>query len=138
MPLRFWVLTAVCAMLPDADVAGFIFGIRYSDVFGHRGLSHSFFFAAVVGALAALWSRWADAEAATGPRTEWSGRSLALYFALVTVTASHPLLDALTNGGLGVALFAPSATSASSFPGGRLRSRRSAPGSSAHEGCAYC
>ncbi len=95
LPPRFWVWTAVCSMLPDADVIGFAFGIRYADVLGHRGLSHSFFFAALVGVIAA---------ALYGDRASrrWL---LALYFA--TVTASHALLDGLTDGGLGVALLAP-------------------------------
>ena len=95
LPPRFWMWTAVCAMLPDADVIGFPFGIRYADMLGHRGLSHSFFFAAVVGIVVA---------ARCGERSVRRGW-LAVYFALVT--ASHALLDALTDGGLGVALFAP-------------------------------
>ena len=53
LPARFWVWTAVCSMLPDADVIGFAYGIRYADMLGHRGLSHSFFFAAVVGVVVA-------------------------------------------------------------------------------------
>lgn len=95
LPPRFWVWSAVCSMLPDADVIGFAFGIRYADMLGHRGLSHSFFFAALVGVIVA---------ALYGGRTSrrwW----LAVYFA--TVTASHAILDGLTDGGLGVALFAP-------------------------------
>jgi inner membrane protein len=44
-PARFWWLSVFCAALPDADVAGFVFGIRYGDVLGHRGLSHSLPFA---------------------------------------------------------------------------------------------
>ena len=95
LPPRFWVWTAACSMLPDADVIGFPFGIRYADMLGHRGLSHSFFFAAVVGiVVAALYGE-------RSVRRVW----LAVYFALVT--ASHALLDALTDGGLGVALLAP-------------------------------
>ncbi len=82
-------------MLPDADVIGFAFGIRYADMLGHRGLSHSFFFAAIVGlVVAALYGE-------RSRRRAW----LAVYFA--AVTASHALLDGLTDGGLGVALFAP-------------------------------
>ncbi|HEX8709722.1 MAG TPA: metal-dependent hydrolase [Pyrinomonadaceae bacterium] len=96
---RFWVLSALCAVLPDADAAAFAFGIPYGSMFGHRGLSHSLFFALLLGLLIvplafreipALTKRW------------WS---LVFYFFLVT--ASHGLLDALTNGGLGVAFFAP-------------------------------
>lgn len=98
MPRRFWVLTAVSAMLPDIDVAGFAFGIHYSDMLGHRGITHSFMFALIVGCLATLT---AFKQGAAG----MSSGALILYFTLVT--ASHPLLDAMTNGGLGVALFAP-------------------------------
>lgn len=101
---RFWTWTAVCSMLPDADVVGFGFGIRYADMLGHRGLSHSLFFAAVVGALVAL-----TFDAGGRRRT-----MLALYFAVIT--ASHALLDALTNGGLGVALFAPFSNERYFFP----------------------
>ena len=83
------------SMLPDADVIGFAFGIRYADALGDRGLSHSFFFAAVFGVIVA---------ALYGERRErWLW--LAAYFGVVT--ASHAVLDALTDGGLGVALFAP-------------------------------
>ena len=95
LPTRFWVWTAVCSMLPDADVIGFAFGIRYADALGHRGLSHSFFFAAVVGVIVA---------ALYGER-RGKGVWLAAFFGVVT--ASHAVLDALTDGGLGVALFAP-------------------------------
>ena len=103
LPARFWAWTAVCSVLPDADVIGFAFGIRYAEMLGHRGLSHSFAFAAVVGILAAI---------AYGER-EHRAR-LAVYFAVVT--ASHALLDALTDGGLGVALFAPFSNERYFFP----------------------
>jgi len=53
MPLRFWVWTAICSMLPDIDVISFAFGIRYEDMLGHRGFTHSIFFAAMIGAVAA-------------------------------------------------------------------------------------
>ena len=29
----FWILTAVCAMIPDADVIGFSFGVPYGSMF---------------------------------------------------------------------------------------------------------
>ena len=51
LPKGFWAWTAVCAMLPDIDVIAFSLGIPYEAMFGHRGFTHSFFFAAVVGAL---------------------------------------------------------------------------------------
>lgn len=93
-PRGFWMWTAVCAMLPDADVVGFGLGIPYEDVLGHRGFSHSLAFAALVGAAAAwTWGRG---------RARW-----ALFLHFFVVTASHGFLDAFTNGGLGIAFFAP-------------------------------
>ena len=38
---RSWALLVGTALLHDADVIGFAFGIEYGDLFGHRGLSHS-------------------------------------------------------------------------------------------------
>jgi inner membrane protein len=93
---RFWVLSAACAVLPDADVLGFAFGVGYGDTFGHRGFTHSILFAALVAlAVVALFFR--------GERRRRA--ALFVYFFLVTV--SHALLDMLTDGGLGVALLSP-------------------------------
>ena len=87
------------AALPDADVIGFGFGIRYSDLLGHRGLTHSLFFALALGFLVViLFFRNLD----PGARAWWI---LVAYFFIVT--ASHGVLDAMTNGGLGVAFFSP-------------------------------
>ncbi len=95
---RFWILSVICSALPDADVAGFYFGVRYGSMFGHRGFTHSLFFAVLLGCLVAL--------SFFRQHTQGAQRvGLIIYFALVT--ASHTLLDAMTDGGLGVALFAP-------------------------------
>lgn len=93
-------------MLPDADAIGFAFGVRYGSIFGHRGLTHSIAFAVLVGFLVGTF--------AFGKQSTASRLKLVLYFALVTL--SHPLLDALTNGGLGVALFAPFSAERYFFP----------------------
>jgi inner membrane protein len=89
------LLWSALSFLPDADVIGLGFGIQYADEWGHRGASHSFVFALVVGAviggLAPLVGRPAFRTGVTA----------------VLVIASHPLLDILTNGGLGCALFWP-------------------------------
>ena len=104
LPARFWVLAMLLAVLPDADVVAFLFGVPYGATFGHRGFTHSLAFALLAGlTAAALFFR--DAE---------HKLSLALFFALAT--ASHPLLDALTNGGLGVALFSPFSDERYFFP----------------------
>ncbi len=95
-PARFWILSALCAVVPDLDVIGFGFGIHYSDMLGHRGLTHSLTFALLFGGtVAALFFR----------DERFNRRALVIYFFLVT--ASHGFFDALTNGGLGVAFFAP-------------------------------
>ena len=107
MPIRFWVLAAVCAALPDADVIGFALGIRYSDLLGHRGLTHSLFFALGIGFLVVLaFFRNID----LGSR-KWI---LVVYFFIAT--ASHGVLDAMTNGGLGIAFFAPFSNERYFFP----------------------
>jgi len=104
MPASFWWWTVICAMLPDVDVIGFSFGIQYGDMFGHRGFTHSFFFAALAGIVAATYTRKAAPPDSLGVGS-WSLGVLWVWFA--AVTASHGLLDALTNGGRGIAFFAP-------------------------------
>jgi inner membrane protein len=84
---------AILAMLPDADVVGFKLGIAYADTWGHRGATHSLMLAAIVAAIATALIRPAQRA--------WT---FAFLFAAM---ASHGLLDTLTNGGLGAALFWP-------------------------------
>jgi len=100
LPPRFWALAVISSLLPDADVVGFGLGVEYGDLLGHRGLSHSLTFALVwsLGALSLVDFQ----NIARGSRTWWM--LVALLFA---VTASHGVLDAMTDGGLGVAFFAP-------------------------------
>lgn len=99
MPLRFWFLTCFCAICPDFDVIAFAFDVPYGDMFGHRGITHSLLFAFGLGVLIVLlWFR--ETRLFTG---KWW--SLVSYF--FVVTASHSVLDAITNGGLGVAFLAP-------------------------------
>ena len=107
VPTRYWVLGAVAAALPDLDSIGFRFGIAYGDMLGHRGLTHSLLFAGVLGAAIVALAFPSGA----GPI---SRSQLWLYFFLAT--ASHGVLDAMTNGGLGVAFFAPFDNSRYFFP----------------------
>ncbi|HEU5155007.1 MAG TPA: metal-dependent hydrolase [Gemmatimonadales bacterium] len=98
VPKRCWIAGALCAVAPDLDVIGFGFGIQYGDLLGHRGLTHSVAFAAT---LAALVTFTVFRESVPG----LSRRALFAY--LFLATASHGFLDAMTDGGLGVAFFAP-------------------------------
>ncbi len=92
---QLMVAGAVAAMLPDADVVSFWLGIPYASDFGHRGATHSVVFAASLGLLAVLGRRSLRAPG-------W----LAGLFVGASAL-SHPLLDAMTNGGRGVALAWP-------------------------------
>jgi len=110
LSLRFWVWTAICAVLPDIDVIGFSLGIPYGDMLGHRGLTHSIPFAGVVGLVAARSCVTSDSLGVGS----WRLGVLWVYFA--AITASHGLLDALTNGGRGIAFLAPFSNHRFFFP----------------------
>lgn len=89
---------AALSMLPDADVVSFRIGIPYAHTFGHRGATHSLAFALSLGAVA-------SAAAMAQGQGRWAAARVG---ALVgAVVASHPVLDAMTTGGLGVALWWP-------------------------------
>jgi inner membrane protein len=96
---KFWVLGIFCAVIPDADVIGFKLGIAYESVWGHRGITHSFFFAAIL-AFVILHFFY-------GAEKRFTKRWNLLFLFFFLSTASHPVLDAMTTGGLGVAFFAP-------------------------------
>src|SRR5512138_123673 len=92
---RLLMAGAVASVLPDFDSLGLRLGIPYGHLFGHRGFSHSLLFALLLAMLAVLAHRALRASA--------SGA-----FAVILIgAASHGLLDAFTNGGLGVAFFSP-------------------------------
>ncbi|MBH1746292.1 metal-dependent hydrolase [Stenotrophomonas maltophilia] len=114
-----WLLAAgvVAAMLPDADVLAFALHIPYADAFGHRGASHSLLFAGVLAVLAAVWAFFGSGRpwsavscpprlAPTTARPTVASTVQAAAFVFICA-ASHPLLDAMTSGGLGVALAWP-------------------------------
>ena len=95
MPGRLVLAGMLCAVLPDVDVAGFIMNVPYGEVAGHRGASHSLLWAAVAGVICGLAAPWLRC-----------GRLVACLTGFLAV-ASHIVLDAATNGGLGVAAFWP-------------------------------
>ena len=108
MPERFWMTAIFCSVVPDADVIGFSFGIRYGDFFGHRGFFHSIFFAFILSfVLTAIFFR--DRKIFS---PQW-WKYVLFFFA---VGASHGILDAFTNGGLGIALLSPFDNSRYFFP----------------------
>ena len=96
---RLAVVAVLCACWPDLDLLTLAFEIRPNELLGHRGLSHSLFTAAVVALVAGVVG---FRKLGLGSRPWW--RVVAFLFG---AAASHGLLDALTTGDIGVALFAP-------------------------------
>ena len=99
------VVGILFTIIPDADVIAFNFGIPYSHTFGHRGFTHSLFFAAFVSVIFA----W--------PLSKYKKLKMApICLFLFLCMASHGVLDALTNGGLGIAFFSPFSNERYFFP----------------------
>jgi inner membrane protein len=100
VPGRFWFLAPICSAIPDADVGLHSYGVQYQDLWGHRGMTHSLAFALILSLIVVVWF-FRD----TTPRLsrQWWGL-LSFFFVL---TASHGFIDAFTDGGLGIAFFAP-------------------------------
>jgi inner membrane protein len=99
IPPRAMIIGAFLTVLPDIDVLAFRFDIPYAAPFGHRGFTHSIVFALLAAALSAALLR-----------------SRAAFPFLFLCAASHPILDAMTTGGLGVAFFAPFSNERYFFP----------------------
>ncbi len=129
IPPRLLGAGVIAAMLPDADVIAFALHIPYADAFGHRGASHSLLFAGVLAMVATLLHSFGrgrpwSAPHSSGSRRPWSAPLCQPRLAptiqaarlaptvqtavfVFVCAASHPLLDAMTSGGLGVALAWP-------------------------------
>ena len=101
-PIKITFLAILCSVIPDADVLAFKFGIPYGHMFGHRGFTHSIFFGIIFGLLVAFIFH----------------RKNQIKFALIYMLAcvSHPVLDAMTTGGKGVAFLAPFSDDRFFFP----------------------
>jgi inner membrane protein len=91
-----WLWGAFLCALPDIDFVGYRMGVPYSNIFGHRGFTHSLAFAAIMACMS--WSFF---------RGQWKRAGISLWLFFFLCTASHGLLDMMTNGGLGVAYFSP-------------------------------
>jgi len=83
------------SLVPDLDVVAFALGIPYSAPWGHRGAAHSLAFAGLCGLACAVAARVAGASA------------VRMGVVGLFVVATHGVLDTMTDGGLGIALFWP-------------------------------
>ena len=96
---RFWILSFLCPFIPDLDGIGFYLGLPLEHFFGHRGITHSVFFALVLSVvIVAVFFN---------DRGFFSKRSVLLVAYFVAITVSHGILDAVTNTTNGVAFLSP-------------------------------
>ncbi len=96
---RLLLGSLLCPVIPDLDVIAFAFGIPYGGFWGHRGFSHSLIFAVILAVIVVgLFFRKFNLA---------SKQKFFLTSYFFILTASHGIFDAFTNGGLGVAFFAP-------------------------------
>ncbi|WP_299557032.1 metal-dependent hydrolase [Seonamhaeicola sp.] len=92
--LKWLVIAAIfSAIFPDFDVVGFKFGIPYGHPLGHRGFTHSIFFA-ILWALLLMFV--------------FGRKNKLIWFLVIFLsTVSHGVLDAMTSGGRGVGFLIP-------------------------------
>lgn len=104
IPTKLLVAAGIAAIIPDADVIAFKFGITYGDPFGHRGFTHSISFALLLGLIASFCSDY------------FKSSKLVAFLMIFIGACSHGVLDALTDGGQGVAFFWPLTSERYFFP----------------------
>lgn len=96
---EIFLLSLIFSVLPDFDGIGYYLGIPYEHFLGHRGFSHSIFFvliAALFFTSFTINNKYIQAK-----------QSRLLFLNFFIIGLSHIFLDAMTDGGLGVALFSP-------------------------------
>jgi len=101
---RLVIFGFVSSILPDLDVIAFRLGVAYQSPWGHRGFSHSIVFALIFSLLAVIFYKKLKAT-----------RSMTFIVTFISMI-SHGFLDALTNGGLGVAFLWPLTNERYFFP----------------------
>lgn len=99
VPHHFWSLSIACSMISDADIIGFSLGIPYQHLFGHRGFFHSPFWGLLMS-IFLVFVFFRDIEI-------FSRQWFFYFIFFFLLSASHGILDAFTNGGLGIALLSP-------------------------------
>lgn len=94
---RMTYICVVSSIFPDIDILAFSFGIPYAHMLGHRGFSHSILFSLIYSVLVmVIFFR----------RENGLHRLLGGGLIFMSIV-SHGILDAFTNGGLGVGFFIP-------------------------------
>lgn len=92
---RLLIAGCLVTILPDADVVSFLLGIPYASEFGHRGFTHSICFGLGTGLIFVAFAGLLKSTRVT------------TFVWIAACTISHGVIDALTDGGLGVAFYWP-------------------------------
>ncbi len=95
VPPSMLLVGCLAAILPDLDGIPNQFGWQGLGMWGHRGFTHTALFAALVGLIGVALAKW------------WQVPRWAAFAWLFACTLSHPLLDMMTSGGSGIALWWP-------------------------------
>lgn len=104
IPRSLLLAGMLCSIAPDLDTIGFIFRVPYDSPFGHRGFTHSIVFSLVLALLCTALSKRLNA------------RPAAVFLFTFASALSHGLIDAMTDGGRGVAFFWPFSDERYFFP----------------------
>ncbi len=87
------IIAIFSSILPDVDIISFKLGIPYLHPLGHRGFTHSIFFAII-------WALFISFVLGKSRKQLW-------FLVIFLSTISHGILDAMTTGGRGVGFFIP-------------------------------
>lgn len=101
VPPKMLLAGMLAAVVPDLDGLAYVLGASgslYGSFLGHRGFTHTVLFAGLMGVLGLWLCRL------------WGGKPWQGFVWLAACTLSHPLLDMMTSGGAGIALWAPFST----------------------------
>lgn len=94
-PWQLFLFALFVSVAPDLDSVAFRFGIPYESQWGHRGFTHSIFFAVIFSFIPVIYYRF------------FKTSRLNVYLFSFASMVSHGILDAFTTGGLGVAFLWP-------------------------------
>lgn len=101
MPIYWWLaLMLLAGNLPDLDIL-MLRWLPYAHPLSHRGFSHSLFVALVITMVITISCRLAGIVHGNAPAV------IVVWLMLFAAMASHGLVDALTDGGLGISLLSP-------------------------------
>jgi inner membrane protein len=110
-PGRTWPIAIAAAVLPDADSLLYYFRVSSYPTLGHRGFFHSPFLGLIISLLLMFLFFGNGRDEAF-----FSGRWFRYFLVFFLAWASHGFLDALTNGGRGVAFLSPFSSKRYFFP----------------------